>query len=98
MVALGYSRFLWGRFCPNQKLATVLRCHIDAFAALGGIPEEILYDRMKTVVLGNDESARPIYNPSLVALANHPIRSPRGLPATGLPAVPGQDQGPLRVC
>jgi hypothetical protein len=26
---------------------------------------------MKTVVLGNDEAARAIYNPSLVALANH---------------------------
>jgi hypothetical protein len=77
MAALGYSRFLWGRFCPNQKLATVLRCHIDAFAALGGVPEEILYDRMKTVVLGNDKAARAIYNPSLVALANHYGYQPR---------------------
>ena len=76
-MALGYSRFLWGRFCPNQKLATVLRCHIDAFAALGGVPEEILYDRMKTVVLGNDEAARAVYNPSLVALANHYGYQPR---------------------
>jgi transposase len=76
-MALGYSRFLWGRFCPNQKLATVLRCHIDAFAELGGAPEEILYDRMKTVVLGNDEAARAIYNPSLVALANHYGYQPR---------------------
>ena len=54
-MVLGYSRFLWGRFCPNQKLAAVLRCHIDAFADLGGVPEEILYDRMKTVVIGADE-------------------------------------------
>lgn len=49
---LAYSRFLWDRFCPNQKLAAVLRCHIEAFADLGGVPEEILYDRMKTVVVG----------------------------------------------
>ena len=24
-MVLGYSRFLWGRYCPNQKLAAVLR-------------------------------------------------------------------------
>ena len=78
IAALGYSRFLWGRFCTNQKLATVLRCHIDAFAELGGAPEEILYDRMKTAVLGNDETARAIYNPSLVALADHPRTGRRG--------------------
>ena len=76
-MVLGYSRFLWGRFCPNQKLAAVLRCHIDAFAELGGVPGEILYDRMKTVVTGTDEEGAVVYNPSLVALANHYGYQPR---------------------
>jgi transposase len=76
-MVLGYSRFLWGRYCPNQKLATVLRCHIDAFAALGGVPEEILYDRMKTAVIGADEDDAVVYNPSLVALASHYGYQPR---------------------
>ena len=74
---LGYSRFLWGRYCPNQKLAAVLRCHVDAFADLGGVPEEILYDRMKTAVIGADEDDAVAYNPSLVALANHYGYQPR---------------------
>ena len=39
---LGHSRWLWGRFCPTQDLQTVLRCHIDAFAALGGAPSHLL--------------------------------------------------------
>ncbi len=68
-MVLGYSRFLWGRFCPNQKLATVLRCHIDAFDDQGGVPKEILYDRMKTAVVGTDVDDLVVYNPSLVALA-----------------------------
>jgi transposase len=30
----------------------VLRCHVAAFEALGGAPRELLYDRMRTAVLG----------------------------------------------
>jgi hypothetical protein len=37
-MVLGHSRWLWGRFCATQDLQTVLRCHIDAFAAVGGAP------------------------------------------------------------
>ena len=76
-MVLGYSRLLWGRFCPNQTLATVLRCHIDAFTDLGGVPEEILYDRMKTAVVGADAAGAVVYNSSLVALANHYGYQPR---------------------
>ena len=35
---LGNSRWLWGRFCPNQKLETVMRCHIQAFDRLWWCP------------------------------------------------------------
>ena len=49
-MVLGNSRWLRGLFCASQDLQTVLRCHIDAFAAMGGAPSEVLYDRMKTAV------------------------------------------------
>ena len=39
---------MWARFVARQDLPTVLRCHVAAFEALGGAPEQILYDRMKT--------------------------------------------------
>ncbi|MCY4532686.1 MAG: IS21 family transposase [Gammaproteobacteria bacterium] len=68
---LGNSRWLWGRFCVNQKLETVLRCHVLAFEACGGATGEVLYDRMKTAVLGEQEDGTVIYNPSLVALLRH---------------------------
>ena len=55
-LVLGHSRWLWGRFVASQNLQSVLRCHIAAFAAIGGVPEEILYDRMKTAVIGEDVS------------------------------------------
>ena len=49
---LGHSRWLWGRYVASQNLQSVMRCHIAAFEAIGGVPEEILYDRMKTAVIG----------------------------------------------
>ena len=30
-----------GRFCTNQKLETVLRCHVMAFEACGGVPTSL---------------------------------------------------------
>lgn len=76
-LVLGNSRWLWGRFCSNQTLETVLRCHVMAFEACGGATGEVLYDRMKTAVLGEQEDGTVIYNPSLVALLRHYGSAPR---------------------
>jgi transposase len=52
---LGHSRTMFVDVATDTKLATLLHLHEAAFAELGGVPREILYDRMKTVVLGTDE-------------------------------------------
>ena len=39
---LGFSRLTWARFVFHQDMQTVLRCHMAAFDAIGGIPKEIL--------------------------------------------------------
>ena len=49
-LVLGHSRMLWGRFVVHQDMQTLLRCHAAAFEALGGAPEQVLYDRMCTVI------------------------------------------------
>jgi transposase len=69
-LVLGYSRLIWARFVAHQDLQTVLRCHMAAFAALGGVPREILYDRMKTAVIGETEG-HIVYNRALVDFARH---------------------------
>jgi len=76
-MVLGHSRWMWARFCSTQDLRTVMRCHIDAFAAMGGAPSEILYDRMKTAVVDEDEEGIVRYNRSLVALLDHYGALPR---------------------
>jgi transposase len=68
---LGFSRLIWARFVVHQDLATVLRCHAAAFEALGGAPREILYDRMKTAVLGEGNHEGIVYNRALIDLARH---------------------------
>src|SRR5829696_4307064 len=70
-LVLGHSRMMWARFVAQQDLATVLRCHVAAFEALGGVPEQILYDRMKTAVLGEVDERGIVYNDKLLALAAH---------------------------
>lgn len=70
-MVLGYSRLIWARFVLHQDLPTVLRCHSAAFDAIGGVPREILYDRMKTAVTGEGDADGIVYNRSLVDLARH---------------------------
>lgn len=76
-LVLGCSRWLFARFVPGQGTAEVVRCHLAAFAALGGVPREILYDRMKTAVLGEDEAGRVVFNETLLDLARHHGFTPR---------------------
>ncbi|MBX9715459.1 MAG: IS21 family transposase [Burkholderiaceae bacterium] len=76
-LVLGHSRFLFARYVLHQDLQTLLRCHMQAFTALGGVPIEILYDRMKTAVTGEDDQGHIVYNRSLLALARHYRFQPR---------------------
>lgn len=71
-IVLGHSRMLWGCFVQRQDLQTLLRCQAAAFEAFGGVPEQILYDRMRTVVRREDpEAGHIIYNRTLIEFARH---------------------------
>jgi hypothetical protein len=68
---LGYSRALMAQAALDQKLGTLLRMHEDAFHQLGGVPEEILYDRMKTVWLKTDERGEIVWHPVFLDFAQY---------------------------
>ena len=76
-MVLGFSRLIWARFVVHQDLQTILRCHIAALEAIGGAPREILYDRMKTAVIGEDADGLVFYNRALLDLARHYGFQPR---------------------
>jgi transposase len=71
-LVLGHSRMLWGRFVLHQDLPTLLRCHAAAFEAFGGVPEQVLYDRMRTVFNREDpDSGHIVVNRTLLEFARH---------------------------
>jgi len=71
-IVLGHSRMLWGRFVAHQRMPTLLRCHADAFAAFGGVPEQILYDRMRTVFSREDpQGGHIVFNRTMLEFARH---------------------------
>ena len=48
---LCFSRTQYIEFTLSCDLPALLRCHMNAFRYLGGVPQKILYDNMKSVVL-----------------------------------------------
>ena len=67
---LGYSRRIYAELVERCDQVTFLDCHVRAFAFFGGVPREILYDRMRNVYLGR-LAGKTRFNPSLVGLAVH---------------------------
>jgi transposase len=67
---LGYSRRIYGELIEKCDLATFLDCHIRAFDYFGGVPEEILYDRMRNVFIGKI-AGRSKFNGTLMGFALH---------------------------
>jgi len=74
---LGYSRAMMAEGALDQTLGTLLRLHEDAFQQLGGVPQEILYDRMKTVWLGTDERGETQWHPQFLDFARYWGFTPR---------------------
>ena len=54
LVVLGYSRLLWLRFYRRQTLESLMRGLESAFAFFGGVPQELLFDQMRAVVLADE--------------------------------------------
>jgi transposase len=70
-ITLGYSRRLMASAATDQKLSTLLRMHEAAFAEWGSVPEEILYDRMRTVWNGTDERGEIVWNAIFLDFARY---------------------------
>jgi len=52
VMVLPWSRGAYARFTLDQRMDSFLRGHVEAFEAFGGVPRQILYDNLKSVVLG----------------------------------------------
>jgi transposase len=75
VMTLSWSRRMFVCFTFDQKVETLLNCHVKAFHALGGITRSILYDNMKSVVserLGSNVR----YHNALVEFCQHWLFEP----------------------
>jgi transposase len=70
-MTLGYSRRMWAQAGLEQTLGTLLRMHEAAFQEWGGVPDEILYDRMKTVWLKMDDRGEIVWHPVFLDFARY---------------------------
>jgi transposase len=77
VMTLGWSRTMYLDFTDTQALAFFLACHERAFHYYGGVPEEIFYDRTKTVWLRDDDRGEPVFHPGLLDFASHYGYRPR---------------------
>jgi transposase len=79
VASLGYSRATFVRFTEREDLATLRACLWEAFAFLGGVPKEVLFDNAKTVVLERDVygAGRHRWNPGMLAFAEEMGFQPR---------------------
>jgi transposase len=70
VVVLSHSRAMYARFALDQGMESFVRGHIEAFESFGGVPRQLLYDNLKSVVLdrvGNDVR----FHPRILELAGH---------------------------
>jgi transposase len=76
VMTLGYSRRGFAMGFLGERMPDLLAAHEAAFAHFGGRCEFLLYDRMRTVVLGTSEG-RPRLNPTFASFASHWGFTPR---------------------
>lgn len=73
VATMGFSRASYVKFVSNEKLESLLECHKEAFEYFGGVPYEVLYDNMKTVIIERDAYGlgKHRFNPGMLDFAKH---------------------------
>ena len=51
VATMGYSRASYVEYVENEKIETLIGCHLNAFNYFGGVAKEALYDNMRTVII-----------------------------------------------
>jgi transposase len=70
VIVLSWSRQIFLKFYTGLATSNFLQGHVDAFSQWGGVPRELLYDNLKSVVLERLGDAIR-FNPQLLDFAAH---------------------------
>jgi transposase len=73
VATLGRSRATYVEFVTDERVETLIEAHENAFFAFGGVPREVLYDNMRTVVLERHGygRGRHRFHPGFLDFARH---------------------------
>lgn len=73
LVVLGYSRLLWVKFYPKEDMRVLISGLEEAFAFFGGVPRELLFDQMASVITDDlrDQGDRLIENAEFLRFSAH---------------------------
>ena len=79
VATLGHSRASYVEYVTDERIETLVACHVHAFEFFGGVPRDVLYDNMKTVVIERDAygEGQHRFHPTLWDLARHYNFKPR---------------------
>lgn len=79
LVVLGYSRLLWLHFYPREDMRTLMRGLEAAFSYFGGVPRELLFDQMRSVITRDlrSEGGPLVRNEEFLRFAAHWSFRPR---------------------
>ena len=79
VASLGWSRYSYVEFVTAERFETLKACHENAFSYFQGVPGEVLYDNMKTVILQRNAYGRGLhrFHPGLWDLAKQTGFTPR---------------------
>lgn len=79
IATLGWSRAAYVEFCDDERVETLIACHENALGFFGGVPREVLYDNMRTVVLERNTYGRGVhrFHPGFLDYARHAGFLPR---------------------
>ncbi|MEN6355578.1 MAG: DDE-type integrase/transposase/recombinase [Armatimonadota bacterium] len=92
-MVLGFSRQMYCEFLERCDMTSFLDAHQRAFTYFGGMPAEILYDRMRNVFVGK-LAGRSEFTQGLMTLADHYGFTPKVAPAYS-PWVKGKVERPM---
>jgi len=74
-----WSRYSYVEFVTNERFETLKTCHENAFSYFQGVPKDVLYDNMKTVILQRNAygQGQHRFHPSLWDLVKQTGFNPR---------------------
>jgi transposase len=94
VMVLSWSRALFFDFALDQRMETFCALHQRAFEFFGGVPQKLLYDNLKTVVLHHVGSIVQ-FNPTFLGFAGQYLFEPTAAPPR-YPQAKGRVEGAIR--